>query len=147
MSGSDVGLHRAMEAMCDEKKLQNRLDEIVERKELHGVCVGVLIGDGHRISLTGGSSDAANGDIIPESSSHAPVTAGCLAKSLTATLMSEAAAAGRVRWNDCVADVLTCGPRERQQLAGITLRHLLDHSHGLGCIHHCGSALPCGRFH
>lgn len=129
---SQTRLQRAMAAVRDENTLRTRLDEIVRRKGLQDVCTGVLV-DGQKLSLMarGASAAADDGGFDAVSPSEAAVTAGCLAKSLTATLMSEAVAAGRVNWGDFATDVLSCGARVREHLAGITLRHLLDHSHGL----------------
>lgn len=119
-----------MAAVRDEKTLRTRLDDIVLRKGLQNVRVGVLV-DGQRIMLTGTVTKQAEVELDTTAASIAGVTAGCLAKSLTATLVSDAVSAGRVSWTDSVADVLACSSRGRQQLAGVTVRHLLDHSHGL----------------
>jgi hypothetical protein len=117
-------------AVRDEKTLRTRLDDIVMRKGLQDVRVGVLV-DGQRIMLRAPGAGQAELGLDPTAVSVAGITAGCLAKSLTATLVSDAVSAGRVGWADSVADILECSSRGRQQLAGVTVRHLLDHSHGL----------------
>lgn len=61
----------------------------------------------------------------------APITASCLAKPLTATLLADAVSEGRVDWESPVATVLEARGNARNTLARITFRHLLDHTHGL----------------
>ncbi len=56
----------------------------------------------------------------------APV--GCIAKSLTARLMLEASADGVVTLDDLVGNALG---RAEQSLQGVTVRSLLNHTHGL----------------
>ena len=66
----------------------------------------------------------------PDDKSVAPIRIGCIAKLLTATLARRAFEAGYLAPDDDAADVLRgsvegCAPR------GITVRQLLDHTHGL----------------
>lgn len=124
----DIRLQRAMAAVRDEQTLRGRLEEIVRRKGLQKVCVGVAV-DGRELTLSAGAAEAHGVDAT--AASEAPVAAGCLAKSLTATLVNEAVVAGRVGWTDAVADMLARDAHSRRRLAGITVRHLLDHAHGL----------------
>lgn len=122
---SETRLQRALAAARDETSLRGRLDEIVRRKGLQAVCLGVAE-DGRALTLSAGAgeSDTAN-------AADAPVYAGCLAKSLTATLVNDAVAAGRIAWTDAAADILAGDAQTRLQLGGITVRHLVDHAHGL----------------
>ncbi len=126
---SDIRLQRAMAAVRDESVLRGRLEEIVRRKGLQKVCVGVAV-DGREIAFSAGAAEADD-RFGATAASQTPVAAGCLAKSLTATLMNEAVVAGRVGWTDAVADLLGGDTHSRRHLAGITVRHLLDHAHGL----------------
>lgn len=59
------------------------------------------------------------------------IPAGCLAKPLTATLLATAISEGRLEWNSRVDDILEVRGPARNRLAGITLSHLLNHTHGL----------------
>jgi Beta-lactamase len=122
----DFSLQGALAAVSDEKALRARLDELATRKGLQDVCVGISI-DGRKLMLAAGAGSAQ----------EAPVAAGCLAKLLTAMLVTDLVIKGRIGWNDLVAEVLACSEHGRQQLAGITVRHLLDHTHGLDA-----SAIP-----
>ncbi|WP_313917196.1 serine hydrolase domain-containing protein [Tahibacter sp.] len=124
----DIRLQRAMAAVRDEQTLRGRLEEIVRRKGLQEVCVGVAV-DGRELTLSAGAAEG--GGVDATAASDVPVAAGCLAKSLTATLVDEAVTAGRVGWTDAVADMLARDTHSRRHLAGITVRHLLDHAHGL----------------
>lgn len=116
-----------MAVLRDEQTLRGRLEHIVARRSLQDVCVGVLV-DGQRIVLA--ATAGARSDVGLDPSASA-ITAGCLAKLLTATLVCDAVSAGRVGWGDSVADVLACASSAKQQLSAVTVRHLLDHSHGL----------------
>jgi hypothetical protein len=128
---SDIRLQRAIAAASDERTLRSRLDDIVKRKGLRDVSVGVLVKGRALTLVASGAGAPTDGGGDARSPGDAAVTAGCLAKLLTTSLMSEAVAAGHVSWGDLATDVLPCGARGRQLLTGITIRHLLDHSHGL----------------
>ena len=126
---SDIRLQRSMAAVRDESVLRGRLEEIVRRKGLQTVCVGVAV-DGREIAFSACAAEADD-RFGATAASETPVAARCLAKSLTATLVNEAVVAGRVGWTDAVADLLGGDTHSRRHLAGITVRHLLDHAHGL----------------
>ena len=57
--------------------------------------------------------------------------AACLAKPITATLLAEAAVQHHINWSDEICDVLAVRSPWKAQLTGITLSHLLNHTHGL----------------
>lgn len=116
-------LQAALANLRDRHALQGRLDAIVARKRLQDALVGVAVDDDVSIVHAGGDSDRAV--------EMRPVIAGCLAKVLTATLLGEAVQAGLVAWDDPVADRLDPGDRGRRALAGVEVRHLVDHTHGL----------------
>jgi CubicO group peptidase (beta-lactamase class C family) len=119
----DIKQYDALARARDEMALRSRLDAIVARKKLRDACVGIYVG-GRTLMLVAGNEDERTAGNIP-------VAAGCLAKLLTATLIGDAVAAGRIRWDDPVADRFARTSQERQTLAGVTVRHLLDHTHGL----------------
>lgn len=125
---SEDRLHRAMAAVRDEDMLRSRLEEIVRRKGLQTASVGVAVG-GHELTLSTGA--AAHAEANGPAAGNAQVAAGCLAKPLTAALLHDEVAAGRLSWDDEIAGVLTDRPLAMQRLAGIRLRHLPDHTHGL----------------
>ncbi|HVJ61607.1 MAG TPA: serine hydrolase domain-containing protein [Tahibacter sp.] len=122
---SDTRLQRALAAAKDESSLRGRLDAIVQRKGLQAVCLGVAA-DGRALTFSAGTAETEAAD-----AADAPVFAGCLAKSLTATLVNDAVAAGRLAWTDAAADILAGDAQTQRQLAGITVRQLVDHAHGL----------------
>lgn len=55
------------------------------------------------------------------------VRAGCITKLFTASLARAAVRAGRFDWDTRIADLLPVA----RPLAGVTVQHLLEHSHGL----------------
>jgi CubicO group peptidase (beta-lactamase class C family) len=75
-------------------------------------------------------------------SGDAPLTAssplGCLAKLFTATLVRQATHDGRFALDDSVATLLGAAPGP---LRGVSVRHLLEHTHGLD-----DSLLPAPRY-
>ena len=61
-----------------------------------------------------------------------PVVVGCIAKCLTATLFANASVDWPIRGEDEIADVLPLRSSGlRGELSGITIQHLLNHTHGL----------------
>ncbi len=116
-------LQAALAGLSDKRALQGRLDGIVARKRLQEALIGVFVGDDVSILSAGGDPDRTIETL--------PVVAGCLAKVLTASLLGEAVHAGLIAWDDAVADRLNLGDRGRQALAGVAVRHLVDHTHGL----------------
>lgn len=77
-------------------------------------------------------------DLAPGDAAKRPMLAACLAKPITATLFAEAMVEHRLDWSSGIDDLLHVGPSSNAALAGITLRHLLNHTHGLDA-----SALDC----
>jgi CubicO group peptidase (beta-lactamase class C family) len=74
---------------------------------------------------------AAGPDVVTASvhgSRDRPVPIGCLAKLLTATLVIRRAKRGVLRLDAAVADLLDA---RAEALRGVTVRHLLEHTHGL----------------
>lgn len=66
-----------------------------------------------------------------EDAGHARVPTGCLAKPLTASLVAAAVCSRQVDWASPINQLLGLLGPERSGLAGITLYHLLTHTHGL----------------
>jgi len=94
-------------------------------RALHGVasCDAVVVfrcGEDVATACTGPDDE----------SSTAPIRIGCIAKLLTATLARRAFEAGALAPDDDAGEVLH-GSVASRLLRGITLRHLLDHTHGL----------------
>lgn len=59
------------------------------------------------------------------------VQAGCFAKPVTASLLADAVEAGHVDWATPIGEVVGAGEVVADRLAGISLFHLLTHTHGL----------------
>ena len=107
------------------------------------ITVGVLAGARSAIASAGGrsaiasaaarskdvSAGARDDDESALPDARFPVRTGCLTKLFTATLARQACAAGDFALGDRVADLLE--PRTALVLAGIKVRHLLEHTHGL----------------
>ena len=105
-----------IQALNDET-LGSRLARLSSRKGFENTYAGLVLND---TRLTAGSGGA-----------HRPILAGCLAKLLTASLVTEAVADGHLHLSDAIDDVLPSKHPSRRKLAGVTVRHLLEHTHGL----------------
>lgn len=104
-------------ALHDRQLLGERLARLSNRKGFESVYAGLLLNDA-RVTVASGSA-------------HLTISAGCLAKIITASLVAEAVSDGHLRWSDAIDDVLPPTHLSRRKLAGVTVRHLLDHTHGL----------------
>ena len=60
-----------------------------------------------------------------------PIRAGCLAKPLTATLVAEAIEEKKLDWAVPVSDAVPLDSAATDILRGVTIRQLLNHTHGL----------------
>jgi hypothetical protein len=106
-----------IQALNDEQILGSRLARLSSRKGFENTFAGLLLND-TRLTVTSGSA-------------HCPIRAGCLAKLLTVSLVTEAVADGHLHWSDAIDNVLPSKHPSRHKLVGVTVRHLLDHTHGL----------------
>jgi len=106
-----------LHALNDEHILGLRLARLSSRKGFQNICAGLLFND-TRLTVSSGGA-------------YRPIWAGCLAKILTASLVAEAVADGHIHWSDAIDDVLPSKHPARRKLAGVTVRHLLEHTHGL----------------
>lgn len=70
------------------------------------------------------------GGIVSSGPSRASIRVGCLAKLFTAMLARRAFEAGRLAPGEQLSDLFTAGAA-RRALRGITVRQLLEHTHGL----------------
>ncbi|HEX7081886.1 MAG TPA: serine hydrolase domain-containing protein [Gammaproteobacteria bacterium] len=98
------------------------------------LAAGLDVGCGERVIVgvrAGGrvAIAAAGEQGVTDTACDAPMPIGCLAKLFTAALVMQARAAGRLGLDDPVAERLPSGAGI--ELRGITLRHLLEHTHGL----------------
>jgi hypothetical protein len=106
--------------------LTSRLAAISARKRLQSVSIGVRINGRRMFAATRGAIR-----LEPNDAADHLVPAACLAKPLTATLVAEAAAKHHVDWSNPVSEVLALENPWKARLTGITLSHLLNHTHGL----------------
>jgi CubicO group peptidase (beta-lactamase class C family) len=83
-----------------------------------------------RCGAASASAFIAEGGAGGPNAPREPTPVGCLAKLLTATLAMRLLARQRIGLDTCVVDMLHGGTVARR-LAGVTLRHLLEHTHGL----------------
>lgn len=120
--------------LSDGNLLQQRLDATAARKRVQGAMIGVLV-DGAvfmRAACGVGEGTSGDGGIVSDAGvGERAVSAGCLAKLLTASLLADAVSVHRIAWDDTVADLLACDDRDRDRLRGVEVRHLVDHTHGL----------------
>ncbi len=103
--------------------LQARLDEIVEGRASGRIEVGVVHGGVSRVARVAHSA---------ASRMPGAFNAGCITKLLVAELLRQAVATGRVELDGSVAEYLRgATAHARKVYSRITLRQLLDHTHGL----------------
>ncbi len=103
--------------------LQLRLDEIARRSAPGQVEIGILHGGVSRVARVADSAASR----LPGA-----FNAGCITKLLVAELLRQAVATGRVELDGSVAEHLHgATAHAREVYSRITLRHLLDHTHGL----------------
>lgn len=106
----------------DATVLQARLDAVAAQRKRAASAIGLCV-DG-RLSLASVGCDG------PAMLERRPVPVGCVAKLLTAMLLEDAVAAGRLAYEAELGDVLPAA-QPGPCTARITLRHLVEHRHGL----------------
>ena len=102
--------------LLDEAQLLKQLDRACDQKPKGRVVVGISCED----SLA----------FAPNARDYRSLT-GCLTKVFTAALMSQAIADGAFDLDDPVAEILHLKVDQPSALQGISVRHLLNHTHGL----------------
>jgi hypothetical protein len=108
--------------LLGERTLQSRLNDIAHSKRVAGAAAAVYSKGAVFVAASAsGAADESRGF-----TATTPVGCGCIAKTLTATLIARAAFEGKLELESSAAECL--GVRE---LEGITVRHLLGHTHGL----------------
>ena len=115
------------ESLLEESDLIARVVPVAAQKGLRDVCVG-LLANGRRLFL------AIDSQYRPTENAHSQIIrAGCLAKVLTATLMAEAVAEAKLGWDSLIGPILAPDNEYAGTLSGVTVRQLLNHTHGLDC--------------
>ena len=115
--------HPLISTLHDQQLLQARLAQLSRRKGLENIFVGLVLKDEQSV--------AASCDTDTDQVAQHRIPAGCIAKSLTASMLAEAVATRHLGWSDPVCEVLTLSGSAQRKLRGVTVRHLLDHTHGL----------------
>lgn len=107
--------------------LMLRLDEFKFAARPGHVSLAVLV-DGESVFL----EYAGPASLQEVEAAQSPsVPAGCFAKPVTASLLGAAVEAGHVDWATQISEVLGAHGAAAGKLAGISLFHLLTHTHGL----------------
>lgn len=107
-------------------QLQERLNAAMRGRKNQSASIGIAFHEFTAIAHVGTESGASDARSSPR------MRAGCIAKLLTAELVARLARAGRVSLTDDIADLLDAQWRAATlALRGITVRHLLEHTHGL----------------
>jgi CubicO group peptidase (beta-lactamase class C family) len=114
--GRARAFHRAMKDAVAELMEPGALQRMLERRAQSGAVDVALVGGSAPVTATLGVTRER----------AAPL--GCIAKVLTAALVSKAAEAGRLAFDASIAELLG---GEARALRGVTVRHLLEHTHGL----------------
>lgn len=119
--------------MTSDEILADRLRGICQRRNIRDVAVCVLArGESFCASVDGAGNDSA------ELTVDSPVYTGCLSKALTATLIAQLVSVGKLSLEQAVLEPFDeLDTLQRRVLGGITIRQLLNHTHGLD-----DSALP-----
>ena len=122
----------------DEAALRQRLAAAFAGVARKRVVVAVSAAGRRAYAAVGGGADAA------DEAEHRAVPTGCVTKLLVAALVDVELACGRLACDDDVADVLDTP--YRHVLAGTTIRHLLEHTHGLDDSSLTAAPLRSGGF-
>lgn len=103
-------------------ELQARLEEVCSRRGITEAWVGAI----H-------ARNTCRAIVDRDSRFNGPfdVHIGCLAKALTATLVWQLIQEGRMRLQDAASEFLHHDQPFAEALTGITVEHLLNHTHGL----------------
>ena len=114
-------------SLQDDDELTSLLVAAASRRRLAHVSVGVLTKGREFIAAT----DEAFRPRANQDARHQVIRASCLTKPITSTLLGMAVAENEARWTDTVDDVLEVGNRPGVAFSDISMRHLLNHTHGL----------------
>jgi CubicO group peptidase (beta-lactamase class C family) len=113
-------------ALAEEARLAAGLRKACLTQTRHNTVVGVLsAADPFQRAVLRWSA----GDVHPSDAAHRFLI-GCVTKAWTAVLVAQAVAEGAFGLDDAVVELLGNG-RSWRALAGVTVRHLLNHTHGL----------------
>ena len=112
---------QSIAALAESAFLRKQLADAFAHVRRKHVLVGFFFGGESSHALVSDVADMQAPFVMP---------AGCLAKLFTATLAKDACAAGWFNRADLLADLLATAAK-RDALAGVTIRHLLEHTHGL----------------
>jgi CubicO group peptidase (beta-lactamase class C family) len=115
----------AADALTHGDALHLRLLSSVHRRSDKRIAVGLA----HRERR---SCATVGCDIAAASAGTALVETGCITKLFTAAMMMQAVGAGRFSLDDAAGELLCRGSRDGLRLPqGISVRHLLEHTHGV----------------
>lgn len=106
--------------------LNDLLRDLYGSQQSQSIVVGVFAGNRSAYAAVGKNRSP---DVPPESLRFEP---GCITKLFTDSLVSQAASAGRLDMDaECSSYLRTSN--SSSALSGITLRHLMEHTHGIDC--------------
>lgn len=114
---------QACASLADESALQARLDAVFSGVARRDVVVCTCVDGQIAFAAVGPAGESRRTD--------AQVRPGCLAKLFTATLIRQLITEGALDLDDRVGALLSLPQSVSECLNGITIRHLLDHMHGL----------------
>jgi CubicO group peptidase (beta-lactamase class C family) len=114
----------ALARFADASLLQDSLDGIFQRIERKRVVVGCRVGPASGFAAIGDDVDRASAG---ETAFHP----GCITKLLTSTLVAREVRAGTLDLDTQARVELSDIKNLEVTLAGVTIRHLLEHTHGL----------------
>jgi CubicO group peptidase (beta-lactamase class C family) len=110
-------------ALADASLLQERLNRVFSGVESKDVVVGISVDGDASVAALGRSPRSGGLDVV--------LSPGCLTKLFTATLLEQLISRGALSPDDRAESLLGGSVRTQNALEGISLRHLLEHSHGL----------------
>jgi len=118
-----MGLPSEFEELGHQSHLQEKLDNVFADIQSKRVIVGCLAAGEPSYAAVGSNPEPLN-------ASEWMFPTGCITKLFTAALIEREADAGRVILDDPVTPILD-DVEGTEMLAGVTITHLLEHTHGL----------------
>jgi CubicO group peptidase (beta-lactamase class C family) len=123
-----VDTNAALRALQDPDRLRALLAKAVGPLRVKRALVGVATPDCTALAVAGSDIGVESTAAVAE---PFRIRIGCLVKLLTATLVLEAVAAGDLDLDARALDYLPDIDRHSRPLQHVTLRHLLEHTHGI----------------
>lgn len=121
-----VTFDRSPDELPSEEALRRRLGQLSVQDSFRCASIGFLAGGRRQFLYATGKAEVSDDMTGPRE-----IPAGCLIRPVTATLVGELVAEGRLSWEDSVSKHIRVRSELQERLSGVRIAHLLNHTHGL----------------